>query len=200
MTQRLFPTAAVVAALVIVLGFLIGAPAVGAQATPGLQNPEAEPEVRGAHPTHIHEGTCDDVGGLLFPLDDINPVGAQVATPGSPMPEVDATPIAVDVLGGTPVVVNATVGAAAPLEDILAVPAVIDFHVSEDNENRIACGEITGSPADGVLTVEIRELNDSGYRGEAVLQDSDAGTTTVTITVVREGEGRTGTPIASPFA
>ena len=116
------------------------------------------------------------------------------------MPEVDATPIAVDVPGGTPVVVNATVGAAAPLEDILAVSTVIDIHVSEGNEDRIACGEITGSPADGVLTVEIRELNDSGYRGEAVLQDSDEGTTTVTITVVREGEGRTGTPMASPFA
>ena len=200
MTQRLFPTAAVVAALVIVLGVLINAPAAGAQATPGLQDPEAEPEVRGAHPTHIHAGTCEDVGDLLFPLDDINPVGAQVATPASPMSELDATPIAVDALGGTPVVVNATVGAAAPLEDILAVPTVIDIHVSEDNEERIACGEITGSPADGVVTVQIRELNESGYHGDAVLQDSDAGTTTVTITLVREGDGTTGTPMASPPA
>ena len=68
------------------------------------------------------------------------------------------------------------------LDDILAAEHAINLHESMENiGNYIACGDVTGEPADGMLEIELLELNGSGYMGTAMLMDNGDGTTDVTI-------------------
>lgn len=71
------------------------------------------------------------------------------------------------------------------------------MHESAENiQTYIACGEITASPSNGRLTISLRELDRSGYVGEAVLLDNGDGTTAIDVSVFPTSVG--GTPIASP--
>ncbi len=111
---------------------------------------------------------------------------------------LDATPVpgAVD---ETTIVSGSTTIVEASLDDILAEEHAINVHQSPENiDVYIACGDLTGTPTDGELQIELQELNNSGYVGEAQLQDNEDGTTTVTVVLMLgAGEG-TGTPEASP--
>jgi hypothetical protein len=87
------------------------------------------------------------------------------------------------------------------LEDILGAEHAVNVHESAENiQNYIACGDITGEPENGHLSVELQELNDSGYMGHAVFTSNDDGTTTVTVTLMQGDSDMTGTPEATPAA
>ncbi len=53
-------------------------------------------------------------------------------------------------------------------------------------QTSMACGETTGTPRDGVLTIELAELNDSGTTGQVILTGNDDFTTTVTIHLIQD--------------
>jgi plastocyanin len=157
-----------------------------------------------AHPAHIHAGTCEELGDVVFPLNDVVALGGDVApasTPGtmsaSPEAGTDGTPGAAAAAGAGEVVAESTTEVEASLDDILAAEHAINVHESAENiQNYIACGDLTGPATDGELRVELQELNDSGYTGEAHLVDNGDGTTTVTVTLMTTG-GAAGTPEAA---
>ena len=209
MGKRFFaPVALVAAAFIFMMSFVLGSPAISAQdsATPAGEEVDVDP----SYPAHIHSGTCEELGDVVFPLDNITPLGIDV----SPATPTDLTPSPADVPGslGTqePLVAEEAAGAGdvagesttiveASLEDILAEQHAINVHESPENiQNYIACGDITGTPTDGELVVELEELNDSGYTGDALLVDNGDGTTTVQVTLIDLNAGVFSTPTASP--
>jgi plastocyanin len=157
-----------------------------------------------AHPAHIHAGTCDELGDVVFPLNDVAALGGGIApgsTPGamsaSSEAGPDGTPVAADAAGAGDVVAESTTEVEASLDDILAAEHAINVHESAENiQNYIACGDLTGPATDGELRVELQELNASGYTGEAHLVDNGDGTTTVTVTLMTTGDAA-GTPEAA---
>jgi hypothetical protein len=109
---------------------------------------------------------------------------AGMGTPPEGAEDVDVT---TDVMASpTPdmngVIAGSTTTVEASLDVILGAEHAINVHESAENiENYIACGDLTGTPSDGQLEVQLQELNDSGYSGRATLRDNGDGTTTVTI-------------------
>jgi len=169
-------------------------PAVRAQeATPGAMAGMTEE----AHPAHIHEGTCDELGGIVFPLEDVIH-GGTMGTPGAGT-DAMATP-GVGRAGMGEAVAESTTTVEASLDEMLAAEHAINVHESAENiETYIACGDLTGTPEEGTLEIELAELNDSGYAGMATLEDNGDGTTTVTV-MLMEGDGGVGTPAADDAA
>jgi plastocyanin len=172
----------------------IGAIGIAASAI-GLRTSRAQdatPAVGGevAHPAHIHSGTCEELGDVVFPLNDIAPLDAG-ATPA-------ATPAASPAVAGAgDVVAESTTEVEASLDDILAAEHAVNVHESAENiQNYIACGDLTGPAPDGELRIELQELNDSGYTGQAHLVDNGDGTTTVTVTLMTTGDAA-GTPASA---
>jgi plastocyanin len=150
--------------------------------------PAAGEEV--AHPAHIHTGTCEELGDVAFPLNDVAPLEAGATPSASPA----ASPAAGDM---GEVVAESTTDVDVSLDDILASEHAINVHESKENiGNYIACGNITGTVTDGQLTIQLDELNDSGYSGQAVLVDNGDGTTTVTVTLMSSGDAA-GTPASA---
>ncbi len=196
MRKRLLrPTPFLTTAFASMAALLFGVVAISAQ---GTATPEALPRAGEPHPAHIHTGTCDDLGEVVYPL---NPVSGALISPGaSPVAtqavDVPATPA----VGMGEVAAQSVTTVDVALEDILAEEHAINAHESAENiQNYIACGDVTGEPEDGELTIELEELNDSGFTGGAVLVDNGDGTTTVTVTLVEAGgEGVIGTPEATP--
>ncbi|MDP9365179.1 MAG: hypothetical protein M3Q10_13305 [Chloroflexota bacterium] len=192
MIKRLFaPSAAVAGALL-----LAGVATTGT----GLAQDAGTPAAGGMepHPAHIHSGTCDTLGDIVFPLEELTAPG-MMGTDGTPMAGMDmgGTPMAGMDMGGTPMagmdaspmagmagdmVAQSTTIVDASLDDILAEEHAINAHESAENiQNYIACGDITGTADGGQLQIEMEELNDSGYQGQATLEDNGDGTTTVTV-------------------
>ncbi len=167
--RRFAPIAIMLAALALTTGFLGSALA-----------QDATPAVTMAHPGHIHSGTCDTLGDVVFPLNDT------VAADASATPEAmtAATPAA----GEGEVVAQSTSTVDVALDDILAAEHAINLHESaEAIDVYIACGDITGEPTDGMLEIELLELNGSGYMGTAMLMDNGDGTTDVTVMLMESG-------------
>lgn len=149
------------------------------------------------HPAHIHAGTCAELGDVVYPLEDVAAPGADAtpdATPGDMgMMHDDGTPMA----GDGEIVAESTTEVDAALDDILAGAHAINVHESAENIGTyIACGDLLDQPEDGELTVELEELNDSGYQGQAMLTDNGDGTTTVHVMLTMSGESAMGTPAA----
>jgi hypothetical protein len=148
------------------------------------------------HPAHIHAGSCPEVGDVVFPLTDVAHMDAMgmpmasVETPATPMAGMEGVEMG-DIAVSTSVV-------DASLEDILAAEHAINVHLSADEiDTYIACGAITGKPADDRLEIALEEQNDSGYDGTARLTDPGDGTTTVDI-MLAMGDAVAGTPEATP--
>ncbi len=129
-----------------------------------------------ARPLHIHSGTCDTLGGVVFPLTDVTSQhGMMMATPDTMMM---GTPAA----GMDGMMTQSVTTIDVSLDDILAAEHAINVHESADNiQNYIACGDLTGTPEDGMLEIALGELNDSGSTGMATLIDNGDGTTSVTV-------------------
>ncbi len=154
--------------------------------------PQATPtgETEAAHPAHIHAGTCEELGDVVFPLNDVAPLDAEATPAASPVASSAAA-------GAGEVVAESTTEVEASLDDILAAEHAINVHESAENiQNYIACGNLTGPATDGELRIDLEELNDSGYTGQAHLVDNGDGTTTVTVTLMA-AHGAAGTPQAA---
>ncbi len=148
---------------------LLSVPALGATAQDAAVAP---------HPSHIHEGTCDN----------LNPQPTWALT--------DITAVSPDAPVGAVEVGNSTVDAT--LDELLAAPYAINVHESAENvQNYIACGNIAGPVVDGLLLIPLRAQNDSGYYGIAALAASDTGGTNVSVYIAPEG---TAVPAATPVA
>ena len=186
MTKRLASITGMIIATVLLAAGLIGsAGAQGSLATPDAGTP--------SHPAHIHTGTCATLGDVEFPLENVTLASADVASPeASPALEMASTPA---VLG---TMLTSTTTVETTLDELLGGEHAINVHESDENiQNYIACGDITGTPSDGMLMVELAELNGSGATGQAMLMDNGDGTITVTIGLTHNG---TATPAASPAA
>ena len=108
-----------------------------------------------AHPAHIHSDTCDALGDVVVPLED-------VAVPAGATHE------------GTEMAHNVKVSQThvdMPLQEIIDGGHAINVHLSaEEIAVYIACGDIGGyvvtDPAGRTeLFVGLAELNDSGHNG-----------------------------------
>lgn len=187
MSKRFVASVAALAAVFMLMaGYLVSAGSIGAQGADAT--PEGESV---AHPAHIHSGTCDELGDVVFPLNDLTARGLTVS------PETVAQ------LPGTPeiseevpdVVAQSATTVDVSLSDIISGEHAINVHESPENiENYIACGDITGQEIGG-LQIELDELNDSGFRGIANLTDNGDNTTLVTVVLMRSDAG---TPVATP--
>ena len=180
MTRRRFlPVTLIAAAGLLALTMLIGgrAAAQDTYGTPTTGSPAAGEET--PHPAHIHSGSCTALGDVVYPLNDVAAMGA-MGTPEATMASgagVSGTPMA-----DKDVVAQSTTTVKVALADISAGGFAINVHESMDQiQNYIACGDITGTPANNVLQIPLNELNSSGYYGTATLTDNGDGTTTVVI-------------------
>jgi len=143
------------------------------------------------HPAHIHFGTCAELGDVAFPLNNLTS-GTEATPEGSSVGTPDATLDTESESGAT-----STTDVEGSLDDFIAGGLAINIHESVENiQNYIACGDVTGTATDGVLEIELAELNGSGYTGSATLTDNGDGTTTVEVTVQHGESGAT--PEASP--
>jgi plastocyanin len=126
------------------------------------------------HPAHIHSGSCDDLGDIVYPLTDV-----ALETAGEAFGTASAVPVEES---------DTTIDAS--LQDILAAPHAVNIHQSADAiQNYIACGDIGGRVIDGKLAIGLQELHGSGHQGVAILDGSDAATTTVTVYLSNQGTG-----------
>src|ERR687894_2400803 len=83
-----------------------------------------------AHPAHIHSGTCDELGDVVYPL-------ADVAT---------QTGEEMGAAGGHPVKVSEVNHVDVPLQEIIDGGHAINVHLSaEEIGTYIACGDIGGA-------------------------------------------------------
>jgi hypothetical protein len=154
---------------------------------------EATPEAGAepAHPVHIHNGTCDALADVVYPLTDIvtyNVTNAfsfgPAATPeagamGTPLPGVTVTET-------TPVLFSLT-HIDATLADLVTGGFAINAHESAENiQNYIACGNIPACTAPACaavagVTIELSPLNNSGYFGVAQIENDANGGANVAI-------------------
>ena len=200
MSKRTFaPATLVLAACTLVFAAVLGATHAGAQdtATPPVGAATAE-TVIALHPAHIHTGSCDEVGDVVYPLNDLQAASRVISPVASP--GVALTPATPDLAVGAetlPVVAQSGTSVEASLADLIDGGYVINVHQSaEQMQNYLACGEITGTPADGRLDIDLVEVNDSGYAGEAILIDNGDNTTAVDVSLFPAEI--VGTPVATP--
>jgi hypothetical protein len=171
-----------------------------------------------SHPAHIHNGSCTQLGDVVYPLTDVSASGmmsgmqAMAATPGTGMPAAMATPGGLTMspaMGATaaiPVETSQTL-VNASLQDLLGESYAINIHESQDTiENYIACGDVGGSmmtgsamAQGGVLAIGLHELNNSGESGIALLRDQGNNQTMVWIYLAKGLSGASG-GMATPGA
>lgn len=136
--------------------------------------PAAAQDMSATHPAHLHVGTCDAPGDVVFPLTN---VGFDFS--------VDGTPMAGAAAGATTAVPveSSQTTVPASLADIAAGGHTLVVHESDANiQNYIACGDVGGTMmGESDLAFGLSPLNDSGYSGIAWLRDNGDGTTLVTI-------------------
>ncbi len=179
MTSILRRQVACIVAVAFCAVMLVGASSTLAQQATPVASPVAAPS---GQPAHIHSGTCDTLGNVVFPLNDVTGSGLAGEVEWS-VSRVDAT-----------------------LETILATPHAINVHESAANIGTyIACGNVAGTVSGTDLFIGLSELNGSGHTGIAWLHDNGDGTTTISVFIA---EGLSGgatplpaaTPVASPTA
>ena len=143
------------------------------------------------HPAHIHSGTCETLGDVVYPLNDLTDPDMM----GTPMAGMESTPMAGGDMGD--VVAQSSTTVEASLDDILGAEHAINVHLSaEEIDVYIACGDVMGTPDGDQLQIDLEELNNSGYQGMAWLMDNGDGTTTVNA-VLMQSDGMA-TPEATP--
>lgn len=108
------------------------------------------------HPSHIHEGTCDELDpNPAYPLSDVAAV-----SPDAPAGAVEVGHSTIDVT----------------LDELLASPYALNVHESAENvATYIACGNVAGPVVDGLLLIPLYGQNESGYAGIAALSSFDDG-------------------------
>jgi hypothetical protein len=142
------------------------------------QTPVADTEAE-SHPAHIHSGTCDQLGDVVYPLADVTyPTGEQMGT-----------------AGGHEVKLSEVNHIDVPLQDLLDSEYAINVHESADAiDVYIACGNIGGTVherenGEGMeIVIGLGELNDSGHVGIAWLGDDGEGGTNVSVSLIEPEE------------
>jgi uncharacterized cupredoxin-like copper-binding protein len=139
-------------------------------------------------PSHIHEGDCDELGGIIQPL-------TSLTIPSGPT------------LGNSDAVVAEAAFTNIPqsLDELLATDHALKVHLSKEQiQTYLVCGDIGGAlDANGALIVGLKELDNSGYTGIAYLQPAGNGTTNVSVLIAKVIPGHNGpeaTTQASPAA
>ena len=204
--RRYVSFAVVLAAFALVTGMMFGGTVVAQDtgtpaATDGAM---AEP----AHPGHIHTGTCDAVGDVVYPLTDLTH-GDEMGSPEAEMGDMDMgtpddTGAAAEAAAGEDMAMDveseSTTTVTTTFDELLGAEHVINLHESAENiGNYIACGAITGeASAEGVLEVTLDEQNASGFEGMATLTDNGDGTIDVHVELWHVMDDMMGTPEASP--
>jgi hypothetical protein len=189
-----------VAAMALTIGALGTTSLLSAQGTPAATDHSTMMQT-GGHPAHIHDGTCATLGGIAWPLNNLGGEMEAMGTPQSGVGEASTPAMGMSSMApmGSPEAsasTSSTTTIDATLDTLLGAPYALNVHESTENiQNYIACGDITGSPAGGVLEIQLGELNGSGFTGTATLTDNGDGTTTVYAEVTNLGSG---TPVASP--
>lgn len=139
----------------------------------------AQDDASEAHPVHIHSGTCDELGDVVFPLADVTlPTGEEMGA-----------------AGGHPVKVSEVNNVDVPLQEILDGGHAINVHLSADEiDTYIACGNIGGivherENGEGMeVIIALAEQNDSGHVGIAWLGDDGEGGTNVAVSLIEPDE------------
>lgn len=201
MRKRSFtPAALVAAALILALGLNVSTRTIGAQGTVATPStPENAGTTIARHPAHIHAGTCAELGDVVLPLNDLQAASRLASPVASPSQALPSTPAASPVRDVGDLTAQSGTVVEASLDDILSDEHAINVHKSaEEIQSYIACGDLTGTPTDGELTIDLQELNSSGYVGEARLADNGDGTTTVHVSVFPADADAPGTPAATP--
>ena len=137
---------------------------------------EADTEAE-SHPAHIHSGTCDQLGDVVIPLEDVAVPTDAVREGAEAAHDVKISQTHVDM----------------PLQEIIDGGHAINIHLSADEiDTYIACGDIGGILAtdegetENELIIGLGELNDSGYSGIAWL-GADGDQTRVAIHLAEPG-------------
>jgi hypothetical protein len=171
-----FMAAVLVAFALLTLG---AASAFAQDATPEAM---AEP----AHPVHIHNGSCDALADVVYPLNDIVTYNITNSFSFGPAatPEAGdmATPMAeVSMSESTPVLFSST-HIDATVADLVTGGFSINAHESAENiQNYIACGNIPACTAAACaavtgVSITLGPQNESGYFGVARIDnDADGG-------------------------
>jgi uncharacterized cupredoxin-like copper-binding protein len=147
------------------------------------------------HPTHIHQGTCENLTPKpCLPLNDTT-LGLPIGTP-------NATPATMVGAGGAfPAETSVTQNVKTSLDDLLKNPYAINVHLSaQQMTTYIACGDIGGIRQGPDLAFGLAQQNNSGYVGTAWLHDNGDGTINVTVAIVRNlitAAAPSGTPAAA---
>lgn len=140
---------------------MVGAVALaGLAGLPGAASgQEATPQGEAtARPVHIHAGTCEDLGEIVYPLTPLTlPQGAPVG---------NSAAAATAATSYTPL--------QAPLDQILSAQHAVNVHFSNERiEEYIACGEIGGALTEqGALVIALQEQNNSDFAGVVFLSPS----------------------------
>jgi hypothetical protein len=150
---------------------------------------EATPTVVGApsRPAHIHTGTCDSLGDIVGPMNNLT------APEGTAAGNSDIVEVQYSFTSNVPL----------SLDDILASDHAVNVHESNEEINvYIACGNAGGVvDANGSLVIGLREQNNSDYSGIAVLTRNATDPTTTDVSAfIAEGlggGGSEGTPETS---
>jgi hypothetical protein len=178
--------------------FLVLAAFLATGAASALAQQQATPQAGNEppHPVHIHSGSCDALGDVVYPLNDIQLYNVSrsfsispAATPepgaagmGTPLPGMSAETI-------SPVQYSIT-HVDANLIDLIGGGYAINAHESNENiGNYIACGDIpvcTGITCTAVTSavLPLAQLNDSGYVGIAQLVADPNGGVNVTVFLI----------------
>ena len=124
------------------------------------------------HPAKIHEGTCEALGRVTFPLTG---VGASVDLEQTPI----ATPTSVNPQVSYQVLISETT-IPASLETLLSGEHAVMIYETDEDLQAIACGNIGGALMGDTLVVGLAEMGVPGHTGFALF-DADGDQTMVTI-------------------
>jgi hypothetical protein len=112
------------------------------------------------HPARIHEGSCEDLGGVAYRL---NGVGGSVDLDNAPV----ATPTAVNPDSAYQVLVSETTIDGA-LSDLLAGGHAVMVYESDEAMDAIACGNVGGAMDGDSLITGLAEAGVPGHLGFAM--------------------------------
>lgn len=160
-----------VLAPVLLAGLAVGS--LGAVTSAQEATPAATPaDAVASRPAHIHTGTCEEVGEVVGPLENLTaPVGAAVGQETATVAQTSFTNVPLT------------------MDQILAEDHVVNVHLSDEEIGvYIACGEIGGVlDANGALVIGLEETEGSGFHGIAYLAPgADGASTDVSVFVVQD--------------
>ncbi len=148
----------------------------------------------GPHPAHIHVGTVDAPGEVVFPLGDVS---AEFLVDGEATAgEAVGQATAVAVIGSVTTV-------DVSLSAIIEGGHVVMVHESAEAIDVYVAGGDIGGTMTGAndLVIGLKELNESGLSGIAILHDNGDETTAVSVYLTsRAGSNAAGAEQSSPVA